>query len=148
MTTINAAPIIASKGHYYDFIFEDMKVKLTDRTTGAEIAPDPQNDDTILIIDKLSGVVLDAYQRMQINMELDNKDVLFSYMKSPILYPITFVSREGGLNDDQINTLLGDLRDAMLIKKVGLIVGLVLGGLLLILGVFFIVRCCLLKKAI
>lgn len=57
MATVLQAPVLASKGHYYQFSQKDInKTALIYDNTNTLIAPDSDRDDTYLGIEKISGV--------------------------------------------------------------------------------------------
>jgi hypothetical protein len=65
---------------------------------GHPILPNPEKDDTYLGIEKISGLTLEALQRLQMNFYI-KKDDLYNWIQNDLLIvPLTFVRREAVLS--------------------------------------------------
>jgi len=97
LTTVTNAPLIATKGHYYQFSPEMKRVlpKIYDQS-GKEIQENQDNDDTLVAPESISGVVFNAYQRLFMNFFV-TKDELYNFMPHDFVIPLAFVRRESVL---------------------------------------------------
>lgn len=142
MSTVLGAPVLASKGHFYE-ISEELKEKgilaLMVNSTGDLIEPVPEDDDIFLGVESMTGVNLQAKQRIQMNFYV-TKDMLFSHLESDYLIPLTLVKRESTMTSDQVHNMMGALFAAKIAKPVGISVLITIGGLLVILSIFLLIK--------
>jgi hypothetical protein len=113
MSTVLLAPVLASKGHYYQFADKYLnKTSILVDSNNTEIAIDPDRDDTYLGIEKISGVNVQARQRLQMNFQI-KKDLLFSQLQDEFfVVPLVFVKRDSIMTQTQVSSILGDLYTA------------------------------------
>lgn len=144
MTTVLNAPVIASKGHYYqiaDGLDEKGITALIVDKTGQQILPDESRDDTYLSVERISGLTMEARQRLQMNFYI-KKDNLYNWINNDFgfIIPLTFVKREVELEQSQVDIILEDLYMANKAKKILLAVFIVIGALLSGLGGFLLYK--------
>lgn len=117
--------------------------KIVDHS-GNEIVAKNETDNTVLGVEKFSGVVIQARQRLQINFVLNGKESnpngIFNQFDTDLIMPFVFVKRDSVMTDDQVRAILGDLISAASVKIPLLCVFIILGVLLATLS------CCCLKK--
>lgn len=100
MTTSLNAWGFAAKGHYYQLSEEasDSKPIIRD-ASGKEIETNPDVDDTYLGVEPLSGVCLQAMERIFFNFQIFG-DNLFRNFNPPLpeefgyFFPLAFIKRE------------------------------------------------------
>lgn len=122
MTNLIRAPVVASKGHFFEVSPEtlDMQAKIYD-LKGNRILPNEANDDAILGIDQIAGVTLEAKIRFQISFQI-TRDALFSHFQQPyVLSPLFLLKREAGLSQEQVDKFFGQLILAIKAKLIGTI---------------------------
>jgi len=150
LTTTMGAPMFASKGHFYQISEEVASSVPTIRNPdGSVITPNSNNDETQFGIESLSGLTVQANQRIQNNFFLFNDD-LITITDNDATYgkylPLVLVSRDSNLTSDQLKVLLGGLVSALKTKwavfGTVLAVGIVaIGG-----GAFLMVKARMLAK--
>ena len=146
MFSILQAPVIASKGHFYQ-IDEDAMTKhavIYKKNTTTVIDPIPEEDDTFLGMEQHSGVNIQARQRLQLNFYIEReteKAGLFNFLQNNYtIVPLTFVKRESIMTKQNVKDILGALYIAKTARTAGLATLIVLGVLLLGLAIFMFVR--------
>ena len=109
MSTLLQAPVIASKGHYFQLDQEGLKIaaKILDQN-GNPFTPNAEDDDTRLGIEHYSGVSVVALQRLQMNFYIQ-KDILFDWLQSDVITPLVYIKRESVMDQTLATSLLGDL---------------------------------------
>ncbi|CDW87257.1 cd36 family protein [Stylonychia lemnae] len=149
MFTILQAPVLASKGHFYqiDTIAADSVAQIVTKGDRKPILPIQSEDDTFLGMEQHSGVNVQARQRLQLNFYIA-KDNLFNYIKpdSFIITPLTYVKRESIMTKSQVKDILGDLYVARTARTAGLATLLSIGVILLGLSIFMFCRFRKVKK--
>ena len=105
---------------------------------GNPILPDPETDDTMVGVEQITGLNLQALQRIQMNFQV-MRDTLFSHLQHEfIITPLTFVRRESILSHDQVHLILGDIFTAQKVKLFITIVLVVVAVLLAALAIWMI----------
>jgi len=150
LTTTMRAPMFASKGHFYQISDEvASSVPVIKNPDGSVVTPNSNNDETTFGIETLSGLTVQAYQRIQNNFGIFN-DALITIANNDPTYgsyiPLVFVSRDSNLSDGQLKVLLGGLVSALKTKwavfGTVLAVGIVaIGG-----GAFLLIKSRMLAK--
>ena len=77
MTSIQEAPVIASKGHYYQVNEEyaNKSLPYIYAQDGSKIEPSQDQDDTYLFFEPWSGVAVSAHQKLLISFVVDKVHV-------------------------------------------------------------------------
>lgn len=97
LTTTTKAPMFVSKGHFYQIAeaAADSVPKIVDKS-GQVIIPNETDDDTYLGIEQITGVNVQAMERIQNNFQVFN-DTLFEIQNNNefgIFVPLVLVKRE------------------------------------------------------
>ncbi|VDL71139.1 unnamed protein product [Nippostrongylus brasiliensis] len=129
------SPIIMSKPHFYQA--SDIVRSFVPRFKATY-----DNDETTLDIEPLTGTVLSANKRLQINMLLNQFSTIGAYsVLRPGAYPIVWLNESFLIDDGTRNDLMSSLFTPKYIVEVICWCAIGLGGFLMILaGVIFIVN--------
>lgn len=145
VTSTLKAQAFASKGHFLDISEEAAalgSVPVIKNANGEVIKANKDDDDTFLGMEKWTGVNVLARQRIQFNFAVFN-DELFEFENNNeygIFMPLSFVSRQSDMTQDQINIIFGDLIDGLGSKWVFFFIILIVGIVLLALAGFLFYR--------
>lgn len=145
LNTVFNAQAIGTKGHFLDVSgkLATMLPSIKDHN-GNEIKATKEEHGTVLGVEKYSGAVIQARQRIQINFMVNGMESspngLFSQFKKDTIFPFVFVKRDSIMTNDQVMDILGDLVTAAKIRA-PILVSLILFGLLLV-----VAGSCILKR--
>jgi CD36 family len=95
LRTVLQAPVLATKGHYYQ-IADEAKDKIATiiDLKGDKMTPEISRDETTMGIEQITGVNMLAEQRLQMNFQV-KRDSLFNFLqKDYFITPLTFVQRD------------------------------------------------------
>ena len=117
-------------------------------TTGSPISADKKRDDTYLLVEPITGAVMEAHERLQINVFVDGS--LYDYYSPSIksgYYPIVVVDRYGRIEEDDADSFKSKIYGTQNLAKYYLFWGGIGAGVLLIvLGIFGIIFALSAKK--
>ena len=116
--TFLGVPFHVSKNNFYSCPSNwSQLVKVYDEKFNYEVKASPA-DDTVLKVEPNTGTLFFGTVRLQTNYHFVN-DILFS--PGDRMIPVTNIIREGSIDESTVDELLGDLRFALKMEKVFMI---------------------------
>ena len=153
MTRTLGAWSFVAKGHYYELSAEAKESKpILREEQGNVLQADPQNDDTFLGVEQMTGVCLVAKERIFYNFAVYKDDLFKDWDAIPsntnhgLFMPLLFVKRESVWTQDQVDEAFGALVLGKKLKWVFFAVFLAGGVACLIIAALMLYRLNKIKK--
>ena len=139
MTSATGLPLYLSKPHFLDaakFLSNDINIP----------APDRNKHDTFIDVEPITGTVMRAYKRLQINFLIPGNSINMIFTNSSVknkYIPLLWVQENGEIDSSTANSFKQAVYQTQAMAKNSLIIGLIVGIIALLAGASwttFIVR--------
>ncbi len=129
MTSAKGAPVFLSKPH-----FLGAEGSVLQAISG--VNPNEAMHDTFIDVDPITGTVMSAAKRLQVNLQVSasRTDTFYPQVYDDGFYPLVWVEEGGQLTQDLANSYKDKIYGAQDLQQTSQIAGLVVGALLLLAG--------------